>query len=184
VRGAWRFELFFTAESDTPIRPPLGGSRFVTGPLGMGHLAMLVSDLDACLAFYLDVLGFEESDYFEIVPGMAMHFIRCNPRHHSLAIGRVGDFKALHHLLFEVENIDQVGSALDRAKSAAVPISTELGRHANDMMLSFYMKSPFGFDIEIGCDGRLVEPGWVSGKLVQADLWGHAGLSADTGGGD
>jgi len=178
-----RIELFVTAVSDTPVRPPLGGSSFVTGRLGMGHLAILVPDLEAGLDFYTEVMGFKESDYFEIGPGMAMHFLRCNARHHSLAIGRVGDFKALHHLLFEVQNIDEVGSALDRAKTASMPISTELGRHANDMMLSFYMKSPFGFDVEIGCEGRLVEQGWVSGKLVQADLWGHAGLTADTGGG-
>lgn len=179
--AGFRIEIFHTASSDTPVAPSIGASRFVTGRLGMGHIAVLVPDIDACLDFYIGVMGFQESDYFEIGPGMSMHFLRCNARHHSLAVGRVGDFSALHHVLFEVQQTDQVGISLDRARAASVPISTEIGRHANDMMFSFYMKSPSGFDVEIGCEGRLVEPGWVSAKLDQADIWGHAGLDAGMG---
>ena len=33
-------------------------------------------------------------------------------------------------------------------------MSATLGRHVNDLMLSFYMKTPGGFDIEFGCEGR------------------------------
>ncbi|MAG31304.1 MAG: glyoxalase [Deltaproteobacteria bacterium] len=179
-----RIELFFSATSDRPFESPPGISSFVTGALGMGHVGMLVPDLEAGLHFYLDVLGFEESDYFEIGPGMAMHFLRCNARHHTVAVGRVGDFKALHHILLEVQNIDDVGQVHDRATAASIPISTQIGRHANDLMISFYMNSPFGFDIEIGCDGILVDEDWVPQKLIQPDIWGHAGLSAEVDGDD
>ncbi|MBJ22080.1 MAG: glyoxalase [bacterium] len=179
-----RIELFISATADSPFESPTGVSSFLTGSLGMGHIGLLVPDLEAGLNFYLDILGFEESDYFEIGPGMAMHFLRCNARHHSLAIGRVGDFKALHHLMLEVPNIDEVGQIHDRATAASIPISTQIGRHANDRMISFYMKSPFGFDIEIGCEGLLVGEDWVSQKLIRPDVWGHAGLTAEVGGAD
>jgi len=174
-----RIELFSSATSDASYESRVGAQSFLTGSLGMGHVGMLVPDLDAALGFYLDVLGFEETDYFEIGPGMAMHFLRCNARHHTIAIGRVGDFKALHHILFEVGNVDEVGRAHDRAIARSIPISTQIGRHANDLMFSFYMKSPFGFDVDIGCERRLVGEEWVPQKLVQADVWGHAGLSAE-----
>ena len=179
-----RIELFFSATSDAPFESPLGFPSFLTGRLGMEHVGMLVPDLEAGLPFYLDILGFEESDYFEIGPGMAMHFLRCNARHHTVAIGRVGDFKALHHIMLEVQDIDEVGQLHDRATAASVPISTQIGRHANDLMISFYMNSPFGFDIEIGCEGLLVGEDWVPQKLIRPDIWGHAGLSAETGGDD
>ncbi len=179
-----RIEFFFSATSDAPFQSALGIPSFLTGSLGMGHVGMLVPDLEAGLHFYLDVLGFEETDYFEIGPGMAMHFLRCNARHHTLAIGRVGDFKALHHILLEVQDVDQVGQLHDRATAASIPISTQIGRHANDLMFSFYMNSPFGFDIEIGCEGRLIGEDWVPQKLIRPDIWGHAGLTAETGGGD
>ena len=36
-------------------------------------------------------------------------------------------------------------------------MSATLGRHVNDKMLSFYMKTPGGFDVEFGCEGLQVD---------------------------
>ena len=85
----------------------------------------------------------------------------------------------LHKLLFcqyATRCFDEVGQIHDRAIAASVPISTQIGRHANDMMLSFYMNSPFGFDIEIGCEGLLVGEDWVPQKLIRPDIWGFLPL--------
>ena len=70
--------------------------------------------------------------------------------------------QGVHHIVFEVEDIDQVGYALERATRAGHPITASLGRHKNDRVLSFYMRSPAGFEVEIGCDARLVDErrGW------------------------
>ena len=46
------------------------------------------------------------------------------------------------HLMVEVENADDVGLCLDRALRRKVKMSATLGRHVNDKMLSFYMKTP------------------------------------------
>ena len=56
--------------------------------------------------------------------------------------------------MIEVEDADDVGLCLDRAQRRKVPMSATLGRHVNDLMLSFYMKTPGGFDVEFGCEGR------------------------------
>lgn len=40
-------------------------------------------------------------------------------------------------------------------------------------MLSFYMKTPGGFDIEFGCEGRQVEDeSWIARESTAVSLWG------------
>jgi 3,4-dihydroxy-9,10-secoandrosta-1,3,5(10)-triene-9,17-dione 4,5-dioxygenase len=78
------------------------------------------------------------------------------------------------HLMVEVENSDDVGLCLDRALRRKVPLSATLGRHVNDLMLSFYMKTPGGFDVEFGCEGRTVDDhGWIARESTAVSLWGH-----------
>ena len=78
------------------------------------------------------------------------------------------------HLMIEVENSDDVGLCLDRALRRKVPMSATLGRHVNDQMLSFYMKTPGGFDIEFGCEGRRSRTTTGSrGRAPAVSLWGH-----------
>jgi 3,4-dihydroxy-9,10-secoandrosta-1,3,5(10)-triene-9,17-dione 4,5-dioxygenase len=53
-------------------------------------------------------------------------------------------------------------------------MSATLGRHTNDKMLSFYIKTPGGFDIEFGCEGLEVEDtSWVARESTAVSLWGH-----------
>ena len=176
-----RIELYWGPTLDGGFVSPAGVPRFIAGELGFGHYVLLVPDLDEAMAFYRDVLGMKLTDYVIIGPGMSVQFLRCTPRHHSVALTAVGPISALHHIAFEVTDIDQVGYALERATRAGAPITATLGRHKNDRMLSFYMRSPAGFEIEIGCGGRLVdEATWVVSHLAGGDEWGHHGLSADS----
>jgi 3,4-dihydroxy-9,10-secoandrosta-1,3,5(10)-triene-9,17-dione 4,5-dioxygenase len=78
------------------------------------------------------------------------------------------------HLMLEVENNDDVGLCLDRAIRRKVPMSATLGRHVNDKMLSFYMKTPGGFDVEFGCEGlEVADDTWVARESTAISLWGH-----------
>jgi 3,4-dihydroxy-9,10-secoandrosta-1,3,5(10)-triene-9,17-dione 4,5-dioxygenase len=54
-------------------------------------------------------------------------------------------------------------------------MSATLGRHVNDKMLSFYMKTPSGFDVEFGCEGLQVEDdfSWIARESTAVSLWGH-----------
>jgi 3,4-dihydroxy-9,10-secoandrosta-1,3,5(10)-triene-9,17-dione 4,5-dioxygenase len=77
--------------------------------------------------------------------------------------------------MVEVEFMDDVGRALDRALKHGVPIDRTLGRHTNDGMTSFYMMTPGGFAIEYGMGGQVVN--WdthVVYEDTKGSHWGHA----------
>lgn len=175
-----RLELFQGPIIDGPFVSPTG-ITFETGSLGMGHAVLFVADVEAALAFYRGVLGFQRSDYMVFGPeNRGIHFLRCTPRHHSLALLQIGPPSGLQHLMFEATSLDGVGRALDRALQAGVPISSGLGRHRNDGILSFYMHGPSGFDVEIGWGGVLCGDDWSERQFAGGDDWGHHGLVADS----
>ena len=175
-----RVELCWGPTVDGGFVSPVGVPRFVSGELGFGHVVILAPDLEASMDFYCRVLGMKLSDYVVIGPGMSVQFLRCTPRHHSVALAALGPAPGLHHVAFEVGDIDQVGFALERATRAGHAITASLGRHKNDRMLSFYLRSPAGFEVEIGCDGRLVDDRtWVVNEFTGGDEWGHHGLTAE-----
>lgn len=174
-----RVELFHGVTRDHNFVSPAGVPSFVTGPLGLGHAVLLVPDLEAALGFWCGALGFRLSDYVTFGPNQGVWFLHCNARHHTVALLSVAPISALHHLLFELPGIDDVGRAHDRAVAAGLPITTSLGRHRNDGMFSFYVKSPVGFDIEVGCHGLLVDEHWTPNRFVEGDVWGHKGLTPE-----
>jgi len=160
------------------------GHRFVTEEQGLGHVVLTTDDDRAALEFYRDVLGFRLRDSMRLPPQVVgrnegdevpwLRFLGCNPRHHSLAFLPIPNSTGIVHLMVEVENSDDVGLAHDRALRKKVPMSATLGRHVNDLMLSFYMKTPGGFDVEFGCEGRTVDDGaWVARESTAVSLWGH-----------
>jgi 3,4-dihydroxy-9,10-secoandrosta-1,3,5(10)-triene-9,17-dione 4,5-dioxygenase len=160
------------------------GHKFVTADQGLGHVVLSTHDDEAALTFYRDVLGFKLRDSMRLPPQLVgrpadgppawLRFFGCNPRHHSLAFLPMPTPSGIVHLMVEVENSDDVGLALDRALRRKVPLSATLGRHVNDQMLSFYMKTPGGFDVEFGCEGRQVDDEtWIARESTAVSLWGH-----------
>ena len=160
------------------------GHKFVTAEQGLGHVVLTCDDDAAAQAFYQDVLGFRLRDSMRLPPQLAgrpadgdpiwLRFYGCNPRHHALAFMPMPNPTGIVHLMVEVEHSDDVGLCLDRALRRKVPMSATLGRHINDKMLSFYIKTPGGFDIEFGCEGLEVEDhSWVARESTAVSLWGH-----------
>ncbi len=174
-------EVFFgpSMRFETPFRSPLPISGFVTGEQGLGHMVMFVKDLEQSLHFYQRALGFRISDFIELKfgPGMkfTLAFLHCNPRHHSLAIGAVPmSPKRLNHIMLQLQSFDDVGQAIYRAQENDVEIAATLGRHTNDHMVSFYMKTPSGFDIEYGWGARVVDDAtWHVQRHEAPSIWGH-----------
>lgn len=177
------FELFhgITYESRPAITPY--GARFVTGDQGMGHIVVPVGDDEEALRFYRDVLGFRLRDSMSMPgefvgkePGSKvwLRFLGVNPRHHSLAFLPMPNPAKCVHVMLEVEALDDVGRALERVRKHKAPLSATLGRHMNDEMVSFYVKSPGGFDIEFGCEGLQVDDHrWVARESTAVSYWGH-----------
>lgn len=160
------------------------GHKFVTEQQGLGHVVLTTRDDLESLHFYRDVLGFKLRDSMRLPPQLVgrdagdppawLRFFGVNPRHHSLAFMPGETPSGIVHLMMEVEGSDDVGLCLDRALRRKVPMSATLGRHVNDKMLSFYMKTPGGFDVEFGCEGLEVEDdSWVARESTAISLWGH-----------
>ena len=169
-------EVFSGASLDNrPAFCPYG-IQFVTGEQGMGHVVLPAADDAATLAFYTDVLGFRLRDTMEFgSPPTRMRFLGCNPRHHLLALAPLVAESGLIHLMIEVATLDDVGRALDRCVKRGGKLGATLGRHANDQMVSFYVRTPGGFDIEYGTGGLVVDDAtWVARRSTAISLWGHS----------
>lgn len=181
----YTLEIFHTIALRHRRIPTPYGHSFVTGDQGAGHIVLSTADDERALAFYRDVLGFELRDSMSLPPEIVgrpadaepawLRFLGCNPRHHSLAFAPYPNPTGIIHLMVEVSSSDDVGLALDRAMRRKVKMSATLGRHVNDEMLSFYMKTPGGFDCEYGCEGLQVsgDEQWIARESTAVSLWGH-----------
>ena len=168
-----RLEAFYGAEiAEQPFSPGRSISGFRTGPLGLGHAVLTVKDINAVMPFYVDVLGFRLSDYIE--KPFRAYFVHINARHHSLALIETGS-NGMHHLMVELFSLDDVGQGYDIALNEAERVSVTLGRHTNDLMTSFYAKTPSSFMMECGWGGREIDPAtWQAVEMHDGpSLWGH-----------
>ena len=143
-----------------------------TGPLGLGHAVLTVEHIETVMPFYVDVLGFRLSDY--MLKPFRAYFFHINARHHSLALLETGR-NGMHHLMVELFSLDDVGQSYDVAMSEPDRVNVTLGRHTNDLMTSFYARSPSSFMVECGWGGREVDPStWQPTELKDGpSLWGH-----------
>lgn len=163
-----------------PFAPSRGVSGYKTGGLGLGHVVFWVKDLKATVAFYREVMGFEISDYIAWDDNDAV-FMHCNPRHHTLALMAEAEGRpagAFQHLMVEANSFDDVGYGYDIVRDLGIPVAIEPGKHTNDHMQSFYLKSPSGFWIEYGYGGREIGPDWEIKNYDAPMLWGHRMVGA------
>ena len=108
----------------------------------IGHVVLMVQDLEKSVKFYTEVLGFRVSDVYppSMVPGR-MVFMRCANDHHGVAL--VGGAKApgnsneLNHMAFEVSSIDEVLRAREHLEKHNVKISYQ-GLFLNGFIALFH----------------------------------------------
>lgn len=169
-------EFFCGADiAPTPFVSPTG-ARFVTGAQGLGHVVVSVSDLEASQAFYLDLLGFRLTDVITVGGMFDIYFTSPNRRHHSLGYlcppGAPGG--RIEHIMFEVDELDVVGRALDWCLDHKLKMRSLLGKHTNDYMISFYTHSPSGLAVEYGWGGREIDPdNYQVSHYDTSSSWGH-----------
>ncbi|MCK9282926.1 MAG: VOC family protein [Rhodocyclaceae bacterium] len=152
----------------------LTGAKFVTGGAGLGHVLMLVPDLQAALHYYTTVLGFRVSDVVVVTEGVDAYFLHGGCRHHVIALASIPGKTGPDHVFVEVDSITTVGRAWDKTRAGAAPIVRELGQHANDPVTSFYTQSPSGFAFEYGVNATRIgnEDEWVFKRWDSIYLWG------------
>ncbi|MFJ4633835.1 VOC family protein [Streptomyces sp. NPDC088847] len=169
-----RLELFWGLQESKERFISPTGARFVTGSGGMGHFFQFTPDTAAQCALYENILGFRLSDFIDFGPGFSGTFLHANHRHHSVAFARIPGQTGFGHLMFEVDELDLVGRAWDKVLDGAAPVAATFGKHTNDEMLSFYVRTPSGFQVEYGYGGKLIDDAtWTPTRYDTASYWGH-----------
>lgn len=170
-------EIFYGQRSGYPFQPARPMAGFRIGDMGLGHVVFMTTVLDEMLEFYGE-LGLRMSDYIimRAFGDAKAHFLHCNPRHHSVALVP-GPYNVFHHLMLEVNGLDDVGTAYDLINARKINITQTLGKHTNDHMISFYSQTPSGFELEYGCNGRTIddEDAWNIVEYDAVSYWGHIG---------
>ncbi len=148
----------------------------------IGHVVLMVEDLERSVEFYTKILGFRVSDVYpaSMMPGK-MVFMRCNADHHGIALigGKKGrsEHAELHHLAFEVATLDEVLRARDHLNEHDVPIDFE-GRRRAGAQVAVEFRDPddhrleifWGLD-QVGTDGRVRPPEeWREALSLEAAL--------------
>lgn len=173
--GGMRVEVCHGHARNYQLNPRDFAGR-LAGPSAMAHIAILTEALESTANLYRAALGFRVSDYRTD----GVYFLRCNRRHHSVALA-LADRTQLFHISFEYPEIDDVGLRWDIARRMGCEVKG-LGRHSIDGVISFYLETPSGFRLEIGTPGiKVDEEEWVAHQFLSGDVWGHR--PTDRGGG-
>jgi len=118
----------------------------------LGHVVLNVTDLEASVRFYTDVLGLQVSDRYpdSMVPG-GMVFMRCNADHHGVALvggAQKSERTSLNHFAFEVATLDEVFRTRTWLRKHGVAIVFE-GRRRAGCQIAVEFQDPDGNNLEI-----------------------------------
>jgi hypothetical protein len=95
----------------------------------------------------------------------------------------IGSSKLDDHLMVEFYAFDDLGRAYDVAIAAGDRVAVSLARHSNDLMTSFYSRTPSAMYVETGWGGREIDDAtWQAHELETVrSFWGHDGLFTSFG---
>ncbi|MBM4123648.1 MAG: VOC family protein [Nitrospira sp.] len=121
----------------------------------LGHVVFYVRNLERSLAFYRDLLGFQESG--RIFCGAAAA-LTSGRTHHELLLIEVGEAPApppgrrlgLYHIGIKVgDSLDELREAKREVERAGIPIS---GMSDHTVSQSLYLQDPDGNEVELYVD--------------------------------
>jgi len=145
-------------------------------PVRLAHVVLNALDREACARFTEEALGFTVSDRTRI-----MTFVRCNRKHHVVAFAH-GEVASLHHVAFEVPDLDAVMRNVGRLRDLGLAPSWGPGRHGPGNNVFAYFLAPFGAVVEYTAEVLEVDDSY---RVGGPDDWkwppnriDHWGLSA------
>jgi catechol 2,3-dioxygenase-like lactoylglutathione lyase family enzyme len=149
-------------------------------PVRLSHVVLNGTDPDGTARWYAEMLGFRLSDTLAGDDmGTVMNFMRCNPRHHSIAFAR-GPHVSLHHVSFELRGIDEFMRGTGRVLRSGARMVWGPGRHLAGSNTFAYFLDPQQNTIEYTTElEELDEDSWhphvydMHDHSVQ-DQWGTA----------
>ena len=141
-------------------------------PRRLGHLGVVVHDMDAMIDFYCDVLGLELSDrmpYPDDSPWFELSWLRVDSDHHALSFllprapgGKEAYCTGLHHVAFQMETFEDLKQAYGEVRSRGLSLAGPARRGGPGSQVRFYFHDPEGNIVElywgldqIGWDGSV-----------------------------
>lgn len=159
------------------VRPAKGPSSV----LRLGHVVIRSPDVSGLRDWYRDVLGLLESDD---VPspdgnGLLMSFVRLDQGdvpvdHHVMQILK-GDKNQIHHISFEVQDIDDLYVGHHAMAEAGYRHVWGIGRHTQGSQIFDYWLDPFGVMYEHWTDSDMLDASVPKGVTELHDMhapWG------------
>lgn len=177
-----RFEIAAgAARTNAPL--DMSTSGFVTGPGGLGHFVMTSRRAAEVSADMERLFGARLSDTIsQKVSGVQLElsFYHLNQRHHSIAVGGTKGLKLdpirkrVQHVSIETARLEDVTAAFGRLRKLGYKMAMGIGQHPNDEVISFYVITPSGFELELGWNSLLVDDEtWKVGHHDRMSAWGH-----------
>jgi catechol 2,3-dioxygenase-like lactoylglutathione lyase family enzyme len=110
-------------------------------PRKLGHLLKFSTDVNRDVRFYTEVLGMKLSDR---IGDKEVAFLRCagDSDHHTLAIA-LGASSGLHHISWEMGNLDQLQLCAERMVGAGYKDAWGVGRHIYGSNYFHYIRDPW-----------------------------------------
>ena len=155
-------------------------------PRKMGHLVLMVRDIQASAKFYTEVVGLEVSDWIED----QMVFLRCNADHHPIALAQLPkdaehfdrvlppfSRPGTEHFAFELGSLAEIEAAVPFLKEKGVEIVRGIGKHGPGENVFLVFRDPDGNHVEFYCDmvqitpERPYQPGVHANTLDAFDQW-------------
>ena len=183
--GGYGFRFFDnegrTVEVSCDVATPMRDSDSRPAvPVALSHVVLNTPNPEETVAFWETHLGFTVSDVLTMPHmGRLMWFTRCNNLHHSVAFVRC-QHASLHHMSYEMRNIDEYMYATGRAKRSGAELVWGPGRHlAGDNTFSYFL-DPVGNTAEFTTAlAEVDDDTWESHEysIVDpkvADQWGTA----------
>ena len=133
----------------------------------LGHVVFYVKDLARSLAFYRDLVGFQEIG--KTFGGKAVA-LTSGRTHHELLLIEVGDApgppsgvrRGLYHIGIKIgDSLDKLRSAKEELERAGIPIS---GMSDHTVSQSFYLHDPDGNEVELYVDSQVIN--WEQNPMM------------------
>ncbi|MFE5814793.1 VOC family protein [Streptomyces sp. NPDC056479] len=171
----------------TPVLSPrplkMLAAGWVTGDSGLGHVAITSAEPALMRGYFDTVFDARLTDYIdETISGVKLkiRFLRVNERHHSIAIAAVRGLPVdpvrtrVQHLNIQAASLDDLARSYDRVHELGFDMALSVGQHTNDKELSYYARTPSGFEWEVGWNPLVVdETTWEPSTHQGISIWGH-----------
>lgn len=127
-------------------------------PRRLSHILLFSGDVPASIAFYQEALGLRVTDRSGDVI-VFMHGIHGSD-HHLIAMAK-SEGPGLHHLSWDVANIDEVGKGMEQMIQADYKRGWGVGRHVLGSNYFRYVRDPWGSYCEYSFDMDFVPSGFT-----------------------